>query len=149
MWILSWTLNAWVGSLLSNDYRMQLGATAYKSALTATRLLLCWESNAAWSGLRRGTTSQCTSQVLNPGLDLDPNPESFTLPLDQLVDFILEKKNWKCCLENELENMLCNLPLAIQLYVCQEINIQFMIPTPLLIYSDIILSKSPYIGYAF
>ena len=42
-------------------------------------------SNAAWSALLRGTTSSRTGRVLNPGLDLDPNPESCTLPLDQLA----------------------------------------------------------------
>ena len=40
-------------------------------------------SNAAWSALLKGTTSSRTGRVLNPGLDLDPNPESCTLPLDQ------------------------------------------------------------------
>ena len=39
-------------------------------------------SNAAWSALLRGPTSRGTGRVLNPGLDLDPDPESCTLPLD-------------------------------------------------------------------
>ena len=42
-------------------------------------------SNAAWSALLRGTTSGRTGMVLNPGLDLDPNPASCTVPLDQLA----------------------------------------------------------------
>ena len=42
-------------------------------------------STAAWSVLPRGTTSSRTGRVLNPGLDLDPNAESCTLPLDQLA----------------------------------------------------------------
>ena len=42
-------------------------------------------SNAAWSALLRGTTSRRTGRVWNPGLDLDPKPESCTLPLDQLA----------------------------------------------------------------
>ena len=42
-------------------------------------------SNATWSALLRGTTSRRTGRVLNSGLDLDPNPESCTLPLDQLA----------------------------------------------------------------
>ena len=46
-------------------------------------------SNAAWSALLRDTTSSRTGRVLNPGLDLDPNPESCTLPLDQLAAVIL------------------------------------------------------------
>ena len=46
-------------------------------------------SNAAWSALLRGTTSSRTGRVLNPGLDLDPNPESCTLPLDQLAAMIV------------------------------------------------------------
>ena len=35
--------------------------------------------------LIRGTTSGRAGRVLNQGLDLDPNPESCTLPLDQLA----------------------------------------------------------------
>ena len=45
-------------------------------------------SNAAWSALLRGTTSSHSGRVLNPGLDLDPNPESCTLPLDQLAALV-------------------------------------------------------------
>ena len=45
-------------------------------------------SNAAWSALLRGTTSGRTGRVLNSGLDLDPNPESCTLPLDQLATLL-------------------------------------------------------------
>ena len=64
----------------------QLGATAYKSALTGTPLCSWVErSNAAWSALLRGTTSRRIGRVSNSGLDLDPNPESCTLPLDQLA----------------------------------------------------------------
>ena len=46
-------------------------------------------SNAVWSALLRGTTSRRTGRVLNSGLDLDPNPESCTLPLDQLATAVL------------------------------------------------------------
>ena len=42
-------------------------------------------SNAAWSALLRGTTSSRNGRLMNPGLDLDPNPEFCTLPLDQLT----------------------------------------------------------------
>ena len=42
-------------------------------------------SNAAWSALLRGKTSRRTGRVLNSELDLNPNPESCTLPLDQLA----------------------------------------------------------------
>ena len=52
------------------------------------QVLICswieW-SNAAWSALLRGTTRRCTGRVLKPGLDLNPDPESCTLPLDQLA----------------------------------------------------------------
>ena len=48
-------------------------------------------SNAAWSALLKGTTSSRTGRVLNPGLDLDPNPESCTLTLDQLWVNIISK----------------------------------------------------------
>ena len=58
-------------------------------------------SNAAWSALLRSTTSSRTGRVLNSGLDLDPNPESCTLPLDQLAEsyqghhFIVWRKHKK------------------------------------------------------
>ena len=45
--------------------------------------------NAAWSALLRGTTSRCTGRVLNQGLDLDPYPESCTLPLDHVAALLL------------------------------------------------------------
>ena len=53
-----------------------------------SRVPICsWveRSNAAWSALLKGTTSRRTGRVLNSGLDLEPNPESCTLPLDQLA----------------------------------------------------------------
>ena len=45
-------------------------------------------SNAAWSALLWGTTSSRTGRVLNSGLDLDPNPESCTLPLVHMQLYI-------------------------------------------------------------
>ena len=50
-------------------------------------------SNAAWSALLKGTTSRRTGRVLNSGLDLDPNPESYTLPLDQLAAKFIQAQN--------------------------------------------------------
>ena len=59
-----------------------------------TRYLRTWltnvpsqveRSNGAWGALPRGTTSRRTDKVLNPGLDLDPDPNSCIIPLDQLV----------------------------------------------------------------
>ena len=63
----------------------QLGATAYKSALTGTHLLLGREKQCSVKCLAQGHSERRTGRVLNSGLDLDPNPKSCTLPLDQFV----------------------------------------------------------------
>ena len=47
-------------------------------------------SNAAWSALLKGTTSRRTGRVLNSGLDLHRNPESCTLPLDQIASVYIK-----------------------------------------------------------
>ena len=64
---------------------MQHGTTASNLPSQVPIHSLVERSNAAWSALLRGTTSRRTNRVLNPGLDPDPNPESCTLPLDQLA----------------------------------------------------------------
>ena len=48
-------------------------------------LLLGREKQCSVKCLALGTTSRRTGRVLNSGLDLDPNPEPCTLPLDQLA----------------------------------------------------------------
>ena len=63
----------------------QLGATVYKSALTGTHLILGREKQCSVKCLAQGHNKQTHRQGIEPGTDLDPNPESCTLPLDQLV----------------------------------------------------------------
>ena len=64
------------------DAQTQLDATAYKSALAGTyfapRSRVAMKREVTCSG--RGT-----GRELNPGLDLDPDPETCILPLDQLA----------------------------------------------------------------
>ena len=42
-------------------------------------------SNAAWNALLSGTTSWRTGRVLNPGLNLNPDPKSCTLALNHFT----------------------------------------------------------------
>ena len=68
-------------------------------------------SNTAWSALLKGTTSRRTGRVLNSGLDLDPNPESCTLPLDQLAAKLGLSKLWSA-------DAICEMCVS-EFYLCQ------------------------------
>ena len=54
-------------------------------------------SNASWSALLRGTMKRSPVKVLNQGIDLDPDPVSCMLPLDQPADISVHKWFiWDC-----------------------------------------------------
>ena len=79
-------------SQLPGEYtaaHMQHGDTAYKSALAGTHLLLGREKQCSVKCLAQGHNGRRTSRVLKPGLDLDHDPDSCTLPLDQLATNII------------------------------------------------------------
>ena len=82
-------------SIYPIGYLNSLGSIQPLTRNLATRLsnllsqvpICSWveRSNAAWNALLKDTTNRRTGMVLKSGLDLDPNPEPCTLPLDQLA----------------------------------------------------------------